>query len=162
MAKVRRASCVAGAIRAGEDLACQAAGLDHITCVLEHVAFCENLGARVDLEDVSAALVEVVVDGMEERVTSYLGGTAGRVKDIVPLQGHEIIGACEVQVPVVVAVTSGGPAGSPIDKVVANGHPVGRVASQHDMLATDERGLRVVSLHDPTAKHKSRRVRTVT
>lgn len=95
MPEVRRASGVRVGVGAGEDLAGDGA-VDHVAGVLEHVALGEDLSARVDLEQVPAALVPVVVDGVQERVACDLGGAARGVKNVVALEGHEVVGAGEV------------------------------------------------------------------
>lgn len=54
--------------------------------------------------------IPVIVDGMEERVTTNLGTATRGVVDVVALHGDEIVGPSEIDGPVMVTVTSGGPA----------------------------------------------------
>lgn len=69
--------------------------------VLEHVAFGDDLGARVGLEGVAGVGVEVVVDCVQEGVASDFGGATRGVVDVVLLEGDHVVGAGEVQSPCV-------------------------------------------------------------
>jgi hypothetical protein len=69
--------------------------------VLEDVALSDDLGASVGLEGVLGVGVEVVVDSVEEGVAGDLGRAAGGVVDVVALHGDEVVGAGQVDSPVV-------------------------------------------------------------
>lgn len=62
--------------------------------------------------------VEVVIDSVQERVSADFRAAAGGVVNVVVLQGDEVVGAGEVDAPVVVAVAGGGPAGCAVDVAV--------------------------------------------
>lgn len=89
-------------------------------------------------------VVEVVVDGVEEGVTSDLGGTAGAVEDVVVLEGDHVVGTSKVDAPVVVGVAAGGPGAGAVNLGVGDGDTVAGLVAEDNVLATDERGSDVV------------------
>lgn len=86
----------------------------------------------------------VVVDGVEEGAASELGGTAAEVVDVVVLEGDLVVGAGEVQVPVVVAIAGGRVGGFTIDVAVGDGDTVGGSLAEDDVLAANVVGGDVV------------------
>lgn len=112
--------------------------------VTEDVTLSQNVSARADLEAVAAGLVPVVVDGVQHGVASELGGTAGEVVDVVVLEGDLVVGASEVQVPVVVSVAGGGVVALAVDVAVGDAHTAGGILAQDDVLAADLVGGDVV------------------
>lgn len=109
-------------------------------CVEGHGVVC----ACVDLTYVLAVGVEVVVDGVEEGVAGDLGATAGRVVDVVTLEGDHVVGAGEVDEEVVVAVAVGRPVGGAVELGVGDGDTVGGSFAEDKVLAADAGGLDVV------------------
>ena len=93
--------------------------------VVEGVSLSDNVHAGADVESVSGVGVPVVVDGVEERAGGDLGGAAGGVVDVVVGEGDLIVGACEVDGPVVVVVAGGGPGGGAVEFGVGDGDTVG-------------------------------------
>lgn len=81
---------------------------------------------------------------MQDGVASELGGTAGEVVDVVVLEGDLVVGAGEVQVPVVVSVAGGGPLALAVDVAVGDAHAARGVLAQDDVLAGDLVGSDVV------------------
>ena len=136
----RRADGIRAGGRAPEELArvLQQRGLD----VLEDVALGDDVGAVV--EGVARVGVEVVVDGVDEGVAADLGGAAGCVVDVVALEGDEVVGARQVERPVVVVVAGGGPVGVAVELVVGDGDAVGGAGAEDDHLAADEGELVVI------------------
>jgi hypothetical protein len=112
--------------------------------VLEHVALSKDLSAGVGLESVLGVGVEVVVDCVEERVAADLGGAAGGVVDVVLLQGDEVVGASQINTPIVLAVAGSGPGCCAINVAVGNGDAVGCTVAEDDVLAGDKVGGYVI------------------
>lgn len=104
----------------GEELADDGGADDGSGDVLEHVALCEDHGAGVDLEGVACRRGHVVVHKVQERATSDLGGAAAKVVDVVALEGDGVVGAGEVEVPVVLLITGRGPGRDAVDLRVRN------------------------------------------
>lgn len=109
---------------------------------------------------VLAVGVEVVVDGVEQGVAGDLGAAAGRVVDVVTLEGDHVVAAGEVDEEVVlrylvsnvlnnmlwtlgayVVVTGGRPAGGAIELRVGDGDTVGGSVAEDKVLAANEGGL---------------------
>lgn len=86
----------------------------------------------------------VVVDSVQDGAASELGGTAREVVNVVVLEGDLVIRTSEVQVPVVVSVTGGGPLALAVDVAVGDAHAAGRVLAQDNVLAGDLVGGDVV------------------
>lgn len=86
----------------------------------------------------------VVVHGVQDGVSSELGGTAREVVDVVVLEGDLVIRAGEVQVPVVVSVASGRPLALAVDVAVGDRDTAGRILAQDDVLTGDLVGGDVV------------------
>lgn len=126
-----------------EELALVTLGVNGVLDVLEDVTLSEDR-ARVDLESVVRDIVEEVVDGVEESVAGDLGATAGNSVDVVVLEGDEIVGAGEVETPVVVVVAASRPAGGTINLAVGDGDTVAGVVSEDNVLTTDERSGNMV------------------
>ena len=80
---------------------------------------------------------DVVTYSVQKSVTLDLGGTAGGLVDVVALHGDEIAGAVKVDTPVVVAVTGGGVVAGAVDVAVGDGHALGGVGTEDDVLATN-------------------------
>lgn len=74
--------------------------------ILEDVPF-DHVVAGGDIEGVAGVCVPVVVYGVEKRVASNFGRLAGDVVDVVVFEGYQIVGAGQVECPVVVVVTGG-------------------------------------------------------
>ena len=89
----------------------------------------------------AAVVVEVVVDGVQERVALDLGGAAGGVVDVVALEGDEVGGSVEVDAPVVVAVAGSRVVRLAVDEAVGDGHAVVGFGAEDDVLAADAGGL---------------------
>jgi len=143
-AKRSGTSGVGGGAGSGEDLSARGAWVDGRRDVLEDVAFSDDGGASADLEGVAAVGVEVVVDGVEESVAADLGAATAGVVDVVALESDHVVGAGEVQGPVVVAVAGGGPGGGAVDFVVGDGDTVGGVVAENDVLTADLRSSNVI------------------
>jgi hypothetical protein len=79
--------------------------------------------------------------GVQEGVALDLGGAAAGVVDVVALQGDEIAVTIEVDGPVVVSVTGGRVGGDTVDEVVGDGHALGGLGTQDDVLTTDASSL---------------------
>jgi hypothetical protein len=126
-----------------EQLASQT-GLLRLDNVLENIAFRNDLRAGVGFERVLGVSVEVVVHGVQQRVSSDLGRTARSVVDVVFLQRNKVVGASEVHAPVVVAVASRRPAGCAVDVAVGNRDAVRGGVAEDDVLAGDEVGCYVI------------------
>lgn len=82
---------------------------------------------------------------MQKSVTLDLGGTAAGVVDVVALQGDEIAGSVEVDTPVVVAVAGGGVVTDTVDEAVGDGHTLGGIGTEDNVLAADTGGGDVVN-----------------
>lgn len=78
---------------------------------------------------------------MEKSVASHLWAATAGVVDVVALHGDHVVGAEEVDSPVVVVVASGGPAGVSIKLGVGNGDTTGCGGSSDEVLTTDEGNL---------------------
>lgn len=61
------------------------------------------------------AVVEVVVDGVEEGVSSDFRGSAGGVVDVVVFEGYHVVGAGEVKAPVMSSIASRGVIGATVN-----------------------------------------------
>lgn len=73
--------------------------------------------------------------GVQESVALDLGGTTAGVVDVVALHGDEIAGSVKVDTPVVVAVAGGGVVADSVDEAVGDGHALGGVGAEDDVLA---------------------------
>ena len=80
---------------------------------------------------------------MEKSVASHLWATTAGVVDVVALHGDHVVGAEEVDGPVVVVVTGGGPAGVSIKLRVRDCDTTGCGGSSDEVLTTDEGDLNV-------------------
>lgn len=97
--------------------------------------------------------VEVVVDSVEESVTSNLGRAAGGVVDVVALEGDHVVGAGEVHAPVVVGVAGSRPGGGTVDFVVGDGDTAGSGVTEDNVLTGDQVGGDVVNPDHVGAVH---------
>lgn len=140
--EIARADGVSARAGRSEDLA-GGVRLDGGGDVLEGVALGDDGGAGADLEGVARARVPVVVDGVEKRVAAYFRGAAADVVDVVALERDHVVGAGQVQGPVVLAVAGGGPGGGAVDLRVGDCDAVGGRIAEDDVLAADEGGLGV-------------------
>ena len=104
--------------------------------ILEHVALRHDV--RPVVESVTRVGVEVVVHGVQQGVAADLGGAPRGVVDVVALEGNQVVGARQVQRPVVVVVAGGGPVGVAVEVVVGDGDAVGGVVAEDEHLAADE------------------------
>ena len=137
MTEVGHALCVGGSAGGSVHLATKTRlhGRDN---VLKDIAFRDDLGACITLEGVLAVGVEVVADGVEERVAGDLGGTSRGVVDVVALERYKVIGAGEIHTPVMVAVTRRRPRGGSVDLAVGNGDAVGGAVTEDDVLTSNQ------------------------
>lgn len=83
----------------------------------------------------------VVVDSVQDGVSSELGSTATEVVDVVVLEGDLVIRTSEVEVPVVVTVASGGVSGLAINVGVGDADAAGGVLTKDNVLAANLVGL---------------------
>lgn len=143
-AQSRRAGRATGA--GGENLAARSAGIDGVCDVLEDVALGDDGGAGADFESVAAVGVPVVVDGVEESVAADLGAASAGVVDVVALHGDHVVGAGEVDGPIVVTVAGGAPGGRTVNLAVGDSHAVACFFSKDDVLAADFGSLKLVSI----------------
>jgi hypothetical protein len=81
---------------------------------------------------------------VQEGVALHLGGAAAGVVDVVALQGDQVVGAVQVDAPVVVAVAGGGVGGVAVDVAVGDGHALGGLGAQDDVLTTDASSLDLI------------------
>ncbi|KAI6773128.1 hypothetical protein HG530_004086 [Fusarium avenaceum] len=88
VAEIGRADSVGRSARAGEELAGEAGGLEGSNNVLEDITFSNDLATGANLESVAGVVIPVVVDSVEESVSTDLRGTAGRLVDVVVLEGN--------------------------------------------------------------------------
>ena len=115
--------------------------------VAEHVALSQNLSACVAVvECVAGVVLPQVVHGVHDGVAADLGGASAGVVDVVALEGDHVGAASEVHAPVVVSAASrvGRPSAATIDIAVGDGHAVGSLASEDEVLTTDAGGGNVV------------------
>ena len=61
--------------------------------------------------------------------------------DVIALEGDQVVGAGEVETPVVVAVAGGGPRGRAIYLSVGDSDAIRSLVSQHDVLTANKRCL---------------------
>lgn len=105
--------------------------------ILKHVPLSHNHPASPIIKRMPRVGVEVVVDCMQQRVAVHLGRPAGRVVDVVPLHSDEVLGAREVDAPVVVVVTRGGPGGGAVEFGVCERDAAGGAGAGDEHLAAD-------------------------
>jgi hypothetical protein len=134
---------LASSTTGGKDLAGETS-LRGLLDVLESVALSDNLGTGVGLESVARVGIEVVADGVEERVTSNLGRATRGVVDVVALESDHVVAAGEVHAPVMVAVAGSRPGRSTVDLVVGDADTAGSAVTEHDVLAGNEVGGDVI------------------
>lgn len=149
VAQVGAADCVgasAGGTEEGSLVTQQGSG--H---VLKDVALSDDHTALCVVESVSSVVVEHVVDGVHQAVTTDLGRAAAGGVDVVALHGDEIRRAGQVDGPVVAVVASGGPLGVSVEVVVREGDTVGSSVSSDEHLATDQGDLAVVDPYEVRA-----------
>jgi hypothetical protein len=119
-------------------------GLLRLDDVLENITLSNDLRAGVGFERVLGVGVEVVVHGVQQRVSCDLGRAARSMVDVVFLQRNKVVGASEVHAPVVVAIASRRPAGCAVDVAVGNRDAVRGGVAEDNVLAGDEVGCYVV------------------
>lgn len=139
-------------------------GLDDGVDVLEDVSFREDVAARADFEGVAGVVVPVVVDlrketmlvgvsflgamgvsyGVQEGASLDLGRTTAGVVDVVALQRDVVVGAVQVNSPVVIAVAGGRVTGRAVDVAVGDGHALGGLGAEDNVLAANAGGGNVV------------------
>jgi hypothetical protein len=78
---------------------------------------------------------------VQQSVALDLGGAAAGVVDVVALHGDHVVGAIEVDAPVVVAVAGGRVVRETVDVAVGDGDAVVGLGAEDDVLATDAGGL---------------------
>lgn len=122
MSQVRRALRVGGGVWATEEIA--SVGQERSDDILEDVALGHDV-AGGDVKGVSGDGVPVVVDCVQQGVASDLGSATRGVVDVVALQGDQVVGASEVDSPVVVAVAGCAPACVAVELAVGERHAVG-------------------------------------
>lgn len=79
--------------------------------------------------------------GVQDGVTLDLGAATAGMVDVVAFQGDQVVGTVEVDGPVVVGVACGGPGGVAVDVAVGDGHALGGLGAQDDVLTTDASSL---------------------
>lgn len=89
--------------------------------------------------------VPVVVDCVQQGVASDLGRASRDVVDVVALHGNHVVGASQVDSPVVVAVAGCAPACVAVELAVGERHAVGCRFASDEHLAADEGHLDVVN-----------------
>jgi hypothetical protein len=82
--------------------------------------------------------------GVQESAALDLRGTTASVVDVVALQGDVVVGAVEVDTPVVVAVAGSGVVGGTVDVAVGDGHALGGLGTQDDVLTANASSSNVV------------------
>lgn len=82
--------------------------------------------------------------GVQEGAALDLGGTTAGVVDVVALHGDVVVGAIEVDTPVVVAVAGGGVVGGTVDVAVGDGHALGGRGTQDNVLTANASSSNVV------------------
>lgn len=83
--------------------------------------------------------------GVQEGAALDLGGTATGVVDVVALQGDVVVGTVKVDTPVVVAVAGSGVAGGTVDVAVGDGHALGGIGTQDNVLTANASSGNVVN-----------------
>lgn len=142
VAQIGTASSIGRGSRGTEELSsvAQKRGDD----VLEDITLGNNHTTGSDVESVAGVGIPVVVDGVDQRVTTNLGAAARGVMDVVVLHGDEVGRASQVDSPVMVTVAGGRPAGRAIKLVVGEGHAVGCTIAGDEHLAANEGDLDVI------------------
>jgi len=135
------ASSGGGRILNSEQAASSRSIFDRCNHAGERVALSENLSASRDLEGVAAVVLPVVVDGMQDSVTSNLRSATRSTVDVVTLEGDRVLGASKVESPILVVVTGSRPVRQAIDLVVRDGDAARSDFAQDDVLAADQRRL---------------------
>lgn len=92
----------------------------------------------------TARLVPIVVDSVQDGVASELGGTAAEVVDVVVLEGDLVVRASEVQVPVVITVARSTVITLTIDVRIGYANTARGILTQDDVLTADGIGGDVV------------------
>jgi hypothetical protein len=90
---------------------------------------------------VTDVIIPEVVDYVDDGVASELGRAALGVVDVVVLESDCVLGAGQVNGPVVVGVTASGPLGLAVDEVVGDCDAGVFSVAGDDVLASDERCL---------------------
>ena len=105
--------------------------------VLKHVSLGYHHPASPVIERVARVGVEIVVNSVQQRVAVHLGAAAGGVVDVVSLHGDEVLGAREVDGPVVVVVAGGGVGGGAVELAVGEGDATRGAGAGDEHLAAD-------------------------
>lgn len=142
MSKVVAASSVGARRRATKELSRIAE--QRSLHILERIALGNDHPTSTIVESVTSVGVEIVVDCVKECVATDLGAAAGGMVDIVTLHSDQILGACQVDAPIVVAIAGGGPAGGAVELIVGKGNSVGGTVAGNEHLAADEGDLDVI------------------
>jgi hypothetical protein len=82
--------------------------------------------------------------GVQEGAALDLRGTTASVVDVVALHGDVVVGAVEVDTPVVVAVAGGRVVGGTVDEAVGDGHALGGLGTQDNVLTANASSSNVV------------------
>lgn len=81
---------------------------------------------------------------MQEGAALDLGGTATGFVDVVALQGDVVVGTVKVDTPVVVAIAGSGVGGGTVDEAVGDGHALGGIGTQDNVLTANASSGNVV------------------
>ena len=105
--------------------------------VLKHIPLRHHHPTSAIIKRVARVGVEVVVDSVQQRVAVHLGRAARGVVDVVTLHGDEVLGARQVDAPVVVVVARGGPGGGAVELGVGERDAAGGAGAGDEHLAAD-------------------------
>lgn len=141
MPQVRRALRVRVRVWAAEQV--PRVGIQRLHDVLEDIALCHHV-AGGDVKGVPGHGVPVVVDSVQQGVSAELGRAAGGVVDVVALHGDQVVGARQVDGPVMMAIARCAPAGLAVELAVGEGDAVGGCLAGDEHLAAYKRHLDVV------------------
>lgn len=83
-------------------------------------------------------LIPVVVDHVDESALVHLWRSPGGVVNIVAFEGDLVVGACEIESPIVVSITRSTPAGLAVDLTVGYRDRSVCLVTCHDVHSADE------------------------
>lgn len=124
--------------------------------VLEDVSFGYDHGSGSNVKCVPGAGVPVIIYRVQKGIANHLWSAAGGVVDVVSFEGNEIVGAGEVEGPVVVVITCRRPGGWAVEFGVRDRDTAWCGRAGYEELSSNERDFDVINPNEISARKSDR------